>query len=158
MTTKFLTTQNGFSCCRCGSVKECSTHHFASTPATTSLFARPWRSTWTTLRACPSSILLKCWGSTLMLTSRMWTLGSIHSHGNARCCYNKQFNMFPNWLAIRRTRLPRCSTLLQISSPRKAVVVVGRLESLLFTTCQLTCWRNCLLIMCHTRSVCELFI
>lgn len=146
-----------FFVCRCGLVKECLTRHFASTPATTSHSARPWRSTWATLRVCPSSILLKCWGSIRMPISRKETLKTIRSHVSARYFYDTQFNLSPNRLAIRRTRLPRCSTPSRTSSPRRAAVEVGRLESLLFTTCQLTCWRSCLPITCRTRSVCELF-
>lgn len=92
---------------RCGSVKGCLTHRFASTTATESLCARPWRSTWATLRVCPPSTLPKCWGSILTLISRKETFTKC-SHFFTQCHYNEQFNLFPYWLAIRLTRLPRC--------------------------------------------------
>lgn len=56
--------------CRCGSVKGCLNNHFASITATESHCARLWRSTCPTLRACPPSILPKCWVSIQTLISR----------------------------------------------------------------------------------------
>lgn len=97
-----------FSFCRCGSVKGCLMPHFASTTATESLCARLWRSTWATLRVCPPSILPKCWGSILTLISRKETFTIKYSDFYTQYYYDEQFNLFPYWLAIRLTRLPRC--------------------------------------------------
>lgn len=97
-----------FSFCRCGSVKGCLMPHFASTTATESLCARLWRSTWATLRVCPPSTLPKCWGSILTLISRKETFTIKYNDFYTQYYYDEQFQLFPYWLAIRLTRLPRC--------------------------------------------------
>lgn len=145
---------------RCGSVKGCLNNHFASITATKSHCARLWRSTCPTLRACPPSILPKCWGSIQTLISRkdVFPKAFTLTWCDFYTLYCSVLLMLgPNWPGIRLTHRLRCWTPSQISSPRKAVGDQERLESPSFTTCQKTCWRNCPLIMCRTRSACGIF-